>query len=290
MLEKDKKWGWLFVAPYIIGLVLFHLVPIIFSIVVAFFEYDMISMGDFVGFENFKNVFTNPEIYTAYRNTFVFAFLYLPLEIFLSCVLGVALNQKFKSIAFFRMVYFLPVLAPMVAVSLIWMALYNPYGGIFNWLFSLVGLGPFQFVFSTNWLVVVASIAALCIWKGIGSQAIFILAALQNISDDVYEAADIDGAGPFRKFFKITMPLLTPTLFYLIMVGVIGVVNVFEIFKIMAEDTSADVKTIATLVYNEAYIKTNVSQAAAIGWVTFLIVGVLTFIQKKSEKRWVNYD
>ena len=250
----------------------------------------MISLGDFVGFKNYKNVFTDPEIYTAYRNTFVFAIMYLPLEIFLSIVLGVALNQKFRSIAFFRMVYFLPVIAPMVAVAMIWMALYNPYGGIFNYILSAFGIGPLQFVFSTNWAAVIASVAALTIWKGIGSQAIYILAALQNISDDIYEAADIDGAGPVRKFFRITIPLLTPTLFYLIMVGVIGVVNVFEIFQIMASESSANVKTIATLVYNEAFIKTDVAQASAIGWVTFLIVGVLTWIQKKSEKRWVHYD
>ena len=290
MLKKQQRWGWFFISPYIIGLLFLHFIPVIFSLIVSFFEYDMVSMGDFVGFENFKNVFTDPEIYTAYRNTFVFALLYLPLEIFLSCILGVALNQKLKSIAFFRMVYYLPVIAPMVAVSMIWMGLYNPYGGIFNYLFSLIGLGPFDFLFSTNWFVVIACIAALTIWKGIGSQAILVLTGLQSIPGDVYEAADIDGAGTIRKFFRITMPLLSPTLFYIIMTGVIGVVNVFEIFQIMASETSADVKTIATLVYSEAFTKVDVSQAAAISWITFLIVGTLTVIQKKMEKRWVHYD
>lgn len=290
MLNRDKKWGWLFVSPYIIGLLLFTLIPTIASLVFSFTEYDMISLGDFVGLQNYKNVFTDPEIYTAYRNTFVFVLLYLPVEIFLSCVLGAALNQKFKSIAFFRMVYFIPVIAPMVAVAMIWMALYNPYGGIFNQIFAAIGLGPFEYVFSNNWFVVILAIAILSVWKGIGSQAIFILAALQNISEDIYEAADIDGAGTVRKFFKITIPLLSPTLFYLIMVGLIGSMNSFEIFQIMANTTSADVKTIATLVYNQAFIRTDVSQAAAIGWVTFAIVGILTYIQKKSEKRWVHYD
>lgn len=290
MLKKQKWWGWFFVSPFIIGLLFMYLIPVVFSLVVSFYEYDMISMGDWVGLENFKNVFTDPEIYTAYRNTFVFALMYLPLEIFLSCILGVALNQKFKSIALFRVLYYLPVIAPMVAVSMIWMGLYNPYGGVFNWLFSHIGLGPFEYVFSSNWLVVIACVAALTIWKGIGHQALLILSALQGISDDIYEAADIDGAGPVTKFFKITMPLLSPTLFYIIMMGVIGVVNVFEIFQIMASETSAEVKTIATLVYNQAFAKTDVSQAAAIGWVTFIIVGVLTWLQKVGEKRWVHYD
>ena len=290
MFKKQQRWGWFFISPFIIGLLFMHFIPFVFSLVAAFFEYDMISMGDFVGLENFKNVFTDPEIYTAYRNTFVFALLYLPLEIFLSCLLGVALNQSFKSISFFRLVYYVPVIAPMVAVSMIWMGLYNPYGGIFNYLFSLIGLGPFDFVYSTNWFVVILCIAVLTIWKGIGSQALIILAGLQGIPNDVYEAADIDGAGHVTKFFRITMPLLSPTLFYIIMMGVIGVVNVFEIFQIMASETSAEVKTIATLVYQEGFVNTDVSQAAAIGWVTFVIVGVLTVIQKVAEKRWVHYD
>ncbi len=290
MLKKQKRWGWFFVSPFIIGLLFMNLIPVVFSLVVSFFEYDMISMGDFVGFENFKNVFTDPELFTAFRNTFVFALMYLPLEIFLSCILGVALNQKFKSIAFFRILYYLPVIAPMVAVSMIWMGLYNPYGGVFNWLFSLIGLGPFEYVFSSNWVVVMICIAALTIWKGIGHQALLILSALQGISDDIYEAADIDGAGPVTKFFKITMPLLSPTLFYIIMMGVIGVMNAFEIFQIMASESSAELNTVATLVYKQAFLKTDVSQAAAIGWVSFLVVGVLTLLQKVGEKRWVHYD
>lgn len=290
MLKKQKWWGWFFVSPFIIGLLFMYLIPVVFSIVVSFFEYDMISMGDFVGLENFKNVFTHPELFTAFRNTFVYALLYLPLEIFLSCVLGVALNQKFKSIAFFRILYYLPVIAPMVAVSMIWMGLYNPYGGVFNWLFSLIGLGPFEYVFSSNWLVVIVCVAALTIWKGIGHQALLILSALQGISDDIYEAADIDGAGSVTKFFKITMPLLSPTLFYIIMMGVISVMNVFEIFKIMASESSAELNTIATLIYEQAFTKTDVSQAAAIGWLSFFVVGALTWMQKAGEKRWVHYD
>ncbi len=289
-VRQDKKWAWFFLALFVFRIFLFDLIPTILSIVFSFTEYNLISLGDFVGLENFKNVFTDPEIFTAYRNTFVFAILYIPLELFISCVLGVALNQRFKSISLFRMLYFIPVLSPMVAVSMIWMVLYNPYGGTFNWLLSLVGLGPSSFVFSTNWFVVIASVAAMCIWKGIGSQAIYVLAALQNISDDVYEAASIDGIGPIRRFFKITIPLISPTIFYLLMIGVIGVLGVFDVFKIMASESSANVDTIGTLMYYQTYIRTDVGQASAIGWVTFFITGTLTIINKKTEKRWVHYD
>lgn len=290
MLDRDKKWGWLFVSPFIIGIVVFILFPTVLSLYYSFTDYNMISVNEFVGLENYKKVFTMPGIYSAFGNTFLFAFLYLPLEIFLACVLGVALNQKFKSIAFFRTTYYLPVIAPMVAIAMIWMALYNPYGGIFNYLLSFLGLGPYDFVFSSNRFVVIASVAALSIWKGVGSQAVIVLAALQNISNDIYEAADIDGAGSVTKFFKITLPLLSPTLFYIIMVGVIGIVNVFEIFQIMASETSANVNTIATLIYYQAFIRTDVGLASAIGWVTFVIVGFLTWFQKKMEKKWVYYD
>ncbi|MBQ7793281.1 MAG: sugar ABC transporter permease, partial [Clostridia bacterium] len=219
MLKKDRKWGWLFVAPYILGLCMFFVIPVAFSLYYSFTDYNMVSDPNFVGLKNYIKALTDPDIWEAYRNTFAFVLAYLPAEIFLSAVLAVALNQKLKSIAVFRAIYFTPVIAPMVAVGAIWVMLYNPFGGIFNQIFGLFGLGPFEYVFSDKWYVVIISIAVLCIWKGIGSQAIYLLAALQSISNDIYEAADIDGVGTVRKFFSITLPLLSPTIFYLVMMG-----------------------------------------------------------------------
>ncbi|MBS7298948.1 MAG: sugar ABC transporter permease [Eubacteriales bacterium] len=290
MLKRDRKWGWLFVSPYILGLLMFFLVPVVTSFYYSFTEYNMISAPKWVGLKNYIDVFTEPDILEAYRNTFAFVIAYLPIEIFLSCVLAVALNQKMKSIALFRGIYFVPVVAPMVAVVAIWVMLYNPFGGIFNQFFGLFGMGPFKYVFSDKWYVIIICIAVLCIWKGVGSQAIYLLAALQGVSEDIYEAADIDGAGTVTRFFKITMPMLSPTIFYLVMTEMIGTFNSFEIFKMMTQE-GADLPVIATYVYSAAFGTTaKIGIATAIGWVTFVIVGLLTIAQKKAEKRWVYYE
>lgn len=289
LLKKDKKWGWLFVAPYILGLCIFFVIPVAFSLYYSFTDYNMVSEPNFVGLKNYIKALTDPDIWEAYRNTFAFVIAYLPAEIFLSAVLAVALNQKLKSIAVFRAIYFTPVIAPMVAVGAIWVMLYNPFGGIFNQIFGLFGLGPFEYVFSDKWYVVIISIAVLCIWKGIGSQAIYLLAALQSISNDIYEAADIDGVGTVRKFFSITLPLLSPTIFYLVMMGMIGTINSFEIFTVMVQE-GADLPVIATYVYNIGLKSAKVGLGSAIGWVTFVIVAILTVVQKQAEKRWVHYE
>lgn len=289
LLKKDRKWGWLFVAPFILGLLIFYAVPVALSLYYSFTDYNMVSTPNFVGLKNYVKVLTNPDILIAYRNTFVFVLAYLPAEIFISAVLAVALNQKLKSIAFFRAIYFTPVIAPMVAVGAIWTMLYNPFGGIFNQIFGLLGLGPFEYVFSGKWYVVIISIAVLCIWKGIGSQAIYILAALQGISNDIYEAAEIDGVGTVRKFFSITLPLVSPTIFYLVMMGVIGTINSFEIFQVMVQE-GADLPVIATYIYETGLKNANIGLASSIGWVTFVLVAILTFVQKEAEKRWVHYE
>lgn len=289
MLERDKKWGWLFISPWILGLIAFSIIPIVCSLYFSFTDYNIVNPPEFVGFKNYIKAITDPDIYVAYRNTFVFMLMYLPAEIFIGCILAVALNQKFKSIAFFRGLFFTPVIAPMVSVAAIWVMLYNPYGGIFNYILTSIGLEPRAFVFSQNWVEVLASIAVLCVWKGIGSSSIYLLAGLQNISDDIYEAADIDGAGTITKFFKITIPLLTPTIFYLLMIGVISSVNAFDIFKLMAQETSADIGVIATIIYSNAFTSSRVGMASAVGWITFAIVALLTFLQKQMEKRWVYY-
>ncbi len=289
MLEKDKKWGWVFVAPYIIGLLVFFLIPVVFSLYTSFTDYNIIQPPEFTGLKNYIKIFTTPEIFEAYRNTFVFLITYLPIEIFLACILAALLNQKLKSIAVFRGLFFTPVIAPMVAVGAVWVMLYNPFGGIFNQIFGFFGIGAREFVFSDNWFEVIVCIAVLCVWKGVGSEAIYLLAALQGISNDIYEAALIDGANAVKKFFKITVPLLSPTIFYLVVLGVIGTVNSFEIFKVMTQEGSS-IPVIATYIYNNAFGSQKIGYASALGWVTFVLVAILTWLQNVMEKRWVYYE
>lgn len=289
MNKNHQKWGWVFVSPFLIGFLVFTLIPLLFSIYISFTKYNLFNPPDWVGLKNYIKAFNHPELWVAFRNIFVYGVIYEGLQLSLGCVLATMLNQKIKGMSFFRIVYFLPVLTPFIAVSYVWTSMYNPTYGIFNYLFSLIGAGPFKYVFSTNWLVVIVSIAVMNVWKGVGYTTIFLLSGMQSISDDLYEAAEIDGAGKIRKFFNITLPLLTPTLFYLLMIGVINAMKAFDSFYIMAQTTGNNTPVLGTLIYDSAMLKGNYGLSAAYGWITFAVTAVLTIIQKRLEKRWVHY-
>lgn len=289
MTKKHMNWGWAFISPYLVGFLIFTLFPLLFSIFISFTKYNIFNPPQWIGLENFSRAFKDPDVWISFRNVLVFAAILETLQLFFGCIFAVMLNQKIKGITAYRIIYFIPVLTPMVAVSFVWISMYNPSYGILNYLLSFIGLGPFDFIFSGNWFEVVASIAVMSAWKGVGHTTIFLLAGLQNISTDINEAAEIDGATKLSKFFRITLPLLTPTIFFLLMVGVISAMQSFDSFYTMSQDTGANTTVISLLIYNNAFLYSKVGLASAIGWISFAVIAVLTLIQKFTEKRWVNY-
>lgn len=293
MLKKDMKWGAVFLAPYIIGLLIFSIIPVIFLVYFSFTEYNLFNPPEFVGLKNYINVLTDVDTWRAFRNVGLYALVYIPLNVFFACVLAVALNQKIKGMNIFRVIYFIPSLLPWVAVSLVFITLFNPLYGSVNYLFSFLGIGPFEFTFSQSWVEVVASIAVIAVWKGVGYASLYALAGLQNISDDVLEAAEIDGAGTITKFFRIIIPLMTPTIFMLIIFGLSNSLSVFDSFLVMLGTggvTSSEFTVINMLIYNNAFQYNKIGTASALCWVAFAAVLIVTVIQKKTEKRWVHYE
>lgn len=293
MLKKDMKWGAVFLAPYIIGLLIFSIIPVIFLVYFSFTEYNLFNPPEFVGLKNYINVLTDVDTWRAFRNVGLYALVYIPLNVFFACVLAVALNQKIKGMNIFRVIYFIPSLLPWVAVSLVFITLFNPLYGSVNYLFSFLGIGPFEFTFSQSWIEVVASIAVIAVWKGVGYASLYALAGLQNISDDVLEAAEIDGAGTITKFFRIIIPLMTPTIFMLIIFGLSNSLSVFDSFLVMLGTggvTSSEFTVINMLIYNNAFQYNKIGTASALCWVAFAAVLIVTVIQKKTEKRWVHYE
>lgn len=290
MTKKHMRWGWLFVSPYIISLLCFTLIPLLVSIFVAFTRYDMVNPPRWVGLQNFVQTVTEPKTWRAFRNIWIYALLIQGLDISISMVLAVLLNQKVKGLSFFRVVYYMPVLTPGVAVSLVWKRLYNPSGGALNKILSFVGLGPFMFTFSKNWFEVIVSIMFMSLWKGLGGTTVYFLAGLQAISNDVIEAANIDGAGAVKKFFKITVPLLTPTIFFMLITGIAASLQTFENFYLMLEETGADVEVVNFRLYSLMWGNSQVGLASSLGWVSFVFIAIITVLQKKFEKKWVHYD
>lgn len=284
------RWGWVFVSPYILALLFFILVPLLVSLFLAFTRYDLIQPPKWVGLQNYLRVWTNEKTYTAFRNVWIYAILLEILKISLACVLAVLLNQKVKGLSFFRVAYYIPGLTPTTAVALVWSRLYNP-DGLINKVLAFIGLGTLNFTYSTNYFEVIVSIVIMALWQSVGGSTIYLIAGLQAINQDVMEAADIDGASTFKKFTKITVPLLTPTIFFLMITGLSGALQVFEQFYVLVEDTGADVNVVNSLIYS--YMWQGTSQAglaAALGWTSFVIVALVTWAQKKFEKKWVHYD
>ncbi len=293
MLKKDKKWGIFFLAPYTISLFVYTIIPIICLAYFSFTEYNLFNPPRFVGLANYTDVLTSPDTWRALRNVGVYALVYISLNVFLACVLGVALNQKLKGMKIFRTIYFVPSLLPWVAVSLIFTGLFNPVYGIINQFLAVLGIGPLQFTFSKSWVEVVSSMAIMAVWKGVGYASLYVLAGLQNISEDVLEAASIDGAGPITKFFRIIIPMITPTIFMLMIFGLSNSLSVFDSFLVMLGTggvTSSEYTVMSMLIYNNAFQFNKIGTASALCWVAVAFVFVITLIQTKTEKRWVHYE
>ncbi len=292
MTKKHARWSWLFLTPFIIGMLVFTFYPLIFSVYYAFCDYNIFNPPRWVGLANFARILPDPATWKAFRNAFAFALTYIPVQIFLAIIFASALNQKIKTIGFWRVIYYLPALTPWIAACTVFTVLYNPAYGPLNYFLGFIGLRS-DFIQSTNWFTVVTSLSVISIWKGVGSQTIYMLAAMQNISSDVLEAADIDGAGPLAKFFKIKMPLLTPMIFLLLLLSVKSSVGIFDSFYTMlggGSGVNENFTVPSVLTYEYEFVFNKVGLGAAMSWLIFAVVGILTIIQTKSEKKWVHYE
>ncbi len=289
MTQKHQNWGWFFVAPYVVGLMLFTMIPMLFSAYISFTDYNLFNAPEWVGIKNYANALKSSLTWESFRNIFVYAIVMQAVQIFFGCVLANLLNQKLRGSSFFRVLYFVPALTPVVASCFVWSSLYNPTYGVLNQVLGVFGFDGFKYCYSPNWLEAVTSIGVMQGWKGIGYTTVYLLAGLQGISDDIMEAADIDGATGITKFFRITVPLVSPTIFFLMVVGMINSMQVFDPFYLMQADTGANTSVIGMLIYDNAFQFGKAGYASAIGWITFVVVATMTYLQKKMEARWVFY-
>lgn len=291
-----------FLLPSLIGFLVFSAIPIIATLLISLTNWDGLSqltltsdfqgfMKDyFIGVDNYKEIFTSTEFYQVLTNTLKFVILYIPLMIVISlCIAGI-LNSKARGVGFFRVVYYIPVITSWVAGSLIWRWALNPQYGIINAILSAVGIQGPQWLQSPQWAM--PAIVLASIWKDMGYFGLMLLSGLQGINHDYYEAAEIDGAGKVKRFFKITLPLLTPTLFFVLIIGMINSFQIFPQVMIMTPDGGPGGSTMVMVerIYKYGFTYYKMGTASALSWILFLIIMVLTFVQIKLQKRWVNYD
>lgn len=293
---RNKKWnewcwGWLMVAPTIIGLVILNIIPIFQTFCLSFFKSGAFGKGNlFVGLENYKTMLQDEQVWHAIQNTLGYTCMVVPVTTVIALLLAVALNGKRKGRDLYRMIYFIPVAAAPAAVTMVWKWLYNNQYGLINHLLNKIGMK------SMNWIddpkVALISVAIIGIWSSIGYSMVLLLAGLQEIPGDYYEASKIDGAGKVKQFFSITVPLISPTLFFVLVTGTITAMQMFDVTYMMIDVTSPAYNSTVSLVYlfyNNSFRYSNKGYGSAIVMLLLVIILAVTVIQTKLQKKWVNY-
>jgi len=279
---------YLFILPVCLGLLFFTLGPVVASLGLSFTEYNIIRPPKWVGIGKYTELVADPLFWQSLKVTATYVIMRLPLGLALSLAIALLMNQKIKGIGFFRTVYYLPSVISGVAVSLLWVWIFNPDFGILNFLLSLIGIKGPAWLFDEKWAL--PSIVLMSLW-GVGGSMLIYLAGLQGIPTELYEAAELDGAGRWSKFWYVTIPMLSPVIFFNLIMGMINAFQVFTPAYVMTQGGP----NFATLFYN-LYLYQNAFQylymgrAAAMAWILLLIVLLLTLLVFKSSPMWVHYQ
>lgn len=287
---KQWAWGYAMIAPLFLGLSLFYLWPIVQSAYFSFTSWGVFGGRQWVGFENYSSFMSDPQLPRAAWNTVKYSLIVL-FGIPLSIVFAALVNQvSGKYASLYRILYFIPVVTMPAAVAMIWRWLYNGDYGLINYLLSLIGIHGPHWVSDDRYTVWAMGLVG--IWSSLGYNMIIFAAGLKNIPRQYYEASSLDGAGRVRQFFSITLPLLSPSIFFVSVLSVIGGLQMFDMVLLMlgkANPALAGSKTIAYLFYEDAFVTGNQGLAAAIAVVLTLVLLVLTALQFRLQKRWVHY-
>ena len=289
MNKKRKQPGFLFILPWLIGFLVFTAGPMLWSLGLSFTKYDL-HTTKYVGVENYRRLFVeDPLFWKSLTNTAYYAALSVPLGLVGSLLIAMLLNAKVRGQNIFRTLFYLPSLVPSVASSLLWLWVLNTDNGILNNAFRMIGIqGPSWFE-NPKWTI--PAFVLMSLWGIGGGRMIIFLAGLQSISESYYEAARIDGASNLQQFFKITLPLLSPTVFFNLIIGIIGSFQTFTSAFVMTGGGPDNASLYYVLyLYRNAFEYFKLGKASAMAWVLFAILLVFTLIQFKYSKRWVHYE
>ncbi len=305
-MKKTRQAGWKaalpFLLPSMVGFTLFSILPMITQLFISVTDWDGLSeltlFSDFggfmqqffVGLQNYVEIFTSKELYQVLGNTLWFIVLYIPLMLVAAMAVALVLNSKIRGVGFLRVVYYIPVITSWVAGALIWKWALSPQYGIINSLLGLVGIDGPNWLQNSQWAI--PAIVLASVWKDMGYFGLMLMAGLQGINRQYYEAAAIDGAGKVKQFFRITLPLLTPTLFFIMIISLISSFQLFPQIMIMTPDGGPGGATMMLVerIYKYGFRYYEMGYASAYSWILFAILLVLTGIQMKLQKKWVNYD
>jgi len=298
--RHDLLVGLFFVSPYILGFLGLTLGPLLASFYFGFTEYDIFNAPEWIGLANFRELFSDNLFYTSLWNTVVYTVSAVPLGMAVAFLLALLLNRDLAARPLFRTIFFLPSIVPLVAASVLWVWVFNSQYGYLNWalqpLYDHVlntlfgpGLAPPNWLQSTTWSK--PALIIMSVW-GVGGTMVLYLAALQDVPRSLYEVADLDGASAFRKVVHVTLPMISPVLFFTFVMGLIGAFQVFTQAFIMTRGGGPGTSTLfyALYLFRNAFEYFRLGYASAMAWILFAIIGVLTFIVFKASGRFIYYE
>lgn len=289
--KQHLFWGYLMAAPTVIGLIVLNIIPFFYTIYLSLTDTIGIGKYEFAGLVNYEKLLSGSDIYSSIANSAIYSFLVVPVGIFLSLIIAVLINSKIRGATIYRTIYFLPMVAAPAAVAVVWRWLFNGDFGLINYCLNAIGLS------SVSWLTspttAMLSVSIVGIWSNLGYNMVILLAGLRDIPAMYYEAADIDGASPVRKFFQITLPLVSPSIFFLSITRLINALGEFDLVYMMIDEFNPaknSMRTIMYYYYQQAFDYNNKSFASAIVVILFLIIMLITAIQFIAQKKWVHYE
>ncbi len=283
LLSNDERFaGWLFILPALVGIFIFIIIPVICSFGLSFAKWDLLNPIQFVGLDNYREIFSEQLFFKILINTIVFALATSILGVIIPLILASILNTKIRGAEFYKTAYFLPFITPMIVIGVVWEWIFDPNIGFLNHLFHM----------HINWLYdphfAMPALIIVSVWKLIGYNMIIFLSALSGISQSMFEAAKIDGANSYQTFKNVTVPLLSPTIFFVVIITAISSFQVFDLIYLMTQGGPLDsTNVLVYAIYKNAFEYFNVGKASAIAYVLFVIILVLTLAQWSLRKKLV---
>ena len=286
-----------FLTASLIGFAIFYFAPMVISVVISLTDWNgldrLLAPGfmaeHFIGLDNYKAILTGTEFWKVLKNTLVYIVLYIPLMLMVSTAIAALLSRQRRGVGVFRVLYYIPVLTSWVAASLIWKSLLSPQYGAMNGILAIFGIEGPGWLTDEKWAM--PAIVLVSVWKDMGFFGLILLSGMVGIDRTYYEAAEIDGAGPWTRFLKITLPLLTPALFYVLIVSLINSFQLFPQIMIMTDGgPNGATQVMMERIYKYGFRYYRMGYASAFSWILFIVIMICTAVQMRGQKRWVNYD
>ena len=288
---REAMAGYLFILPTFIGFAIFILYPLVESFRISLYEFSILGDSQYIELDNYARLFTDARLHRTYSNTIVFTSFAVFLNAGIGLLLAVFLNRRMPSLMsnFYRSVFFFPILIAHTYIAVIWRYLYQQDTGIINYYLGTLGIDPVPWLSNPQWAM--AAIIIMDVWKNTGFAMLVFLAGLQSIPHTYYEAAQLDGANERQLFFRITIPLLSPTIFFILVIFMIGALQVFDSIIVLTDGGPGDAtRSVVMYIYQQAFQRLDFGYAAAVSWTLFLVILTVTLLQFLVSRRWVHYE